>query len=53
MLSNISSPFIMKKIFSQIHEIIKLELIKYNKEFQKILNIDINNYKIFRGISIT
>ena len=52
MLSNINSPFIMKKIFSQIHENIKLELIKYNKEFQKILNIDINNYKIFKGISI-
>ena len=52
MLENIKSPFIKKKIFSQIHDKVKLELIKYNKKNQKVLNIDIINYKLFRGISI-
>ena len=52
MLENIKSPFIIKKIFSHFHDNIELELIKYNKEFQNALNIDINNYKIFREISI-
>ena len=52
MLENIKSPFIKKKIFSQIHDKVKLELIKYNKKIQKVLNIDIINYKLFRGISI-
>ena len=42
----------MKKIFSQIHENILLELIKYNKKFQKVLNKGITNYKMLRGISI-
>ena len=43
MLENIKSPFIIKKIFSHFHDNIELELIKYNKEFQNALNIDINN----------
>ena len=43
-----SSYFIIK-LFSFIDEKTKLEIIKYNKKFQKILNINIVNYKAFSG----
>ena len=52
MSGNIKSSFIMKKIFSLVHDNILLELIKYNKNIQKVLNIDIINYKIFSRKSI-
>ena len=49
MLKNIKSLVIKKKIFSHVHDNILLELIKYNKNIQKVLNIDIINYKMFSG----
>ena len=52
MSKNIKSLIILKKIFSYVYDNILLELIKYNKNIQKVLNIDIVNYKIFSGKSI-
>ena len=49
MLNNIKSIFLIKMIFSNSEEKPKLELIKYNKNLQKILNINIINYKFFSG----
>ena len=49
MLENIKSSYIIIKLFSYIDERKKLEIIKYNKNIQKLLNINIVNYKIFSG----
>ena len=49
MLNLIKSFLIIKKIFSNLDEELKLTLIIYNKHFQKILNIDIIDYKRFSG----
>ena len=46
MLINVKSSFVLKKIFSNIYfEIVKLNIIQYNKSLQKKLNITIENYK--------
>ena len=52
MLENIKSTYTIKMIFAQVHNRIILDLIKYNKKLQKIYDININNYKMFNGISI-
>ena len=44
-LSNIKSKYILKNIFSYINKKEKLKLIKYNKELQKILGVNIEDYK--------
>ena len=44
---NMKSCYIMKKIFHNIQKRISLELVKYNINIQKRLNININNYKEF------
>ena len=44
-LKNIKSDYFIQKIFSYIHERKKLETIKYNKSIQKIIDININNYR--------
>ena len=44
-LLKIKSKIIMNKILSNLIEIKKLKLIKYNKNIQKRLNININDYK--------
>ena len=49
MLKNIKSFYITKIIFSHVEEESKLKLIKYNKRFQKIMDINIMNYKCFKG----
>jgi len=49
MLENIKSSFFKKILFSMIIHKVKLQLIKYNKSFQKLVNIDIIDYKIFSG----
>ena len=46
-LINMKSCYIMKKIFHNIQKRISLELVKYNINIQKRLNININNYKEF------
>ena len=50
MLQNIKSLYYFnKKLFSLIEEGKKLELIKYNKNLQKNLNINLTNYRYFSG----
>ena len=49
MLNNIKSTYFAKVIFSNINDKRQLELVKYNKNLQKKLNISITNYKIFYG----
>ena len=49
MIKTIKSNYIIKYIFSYLYENKKLELIKYNKKCQKILKIDINDYKEISG----
>ena len=49
MLKNVKSIYILKKLFSYLDEERKLKLIKYNKNFQKNIEISIINYKCFKG----
>ena len=49
MLKNIKSLFFVRILFSYIEEKYKLKIIKYNKSLQKTTNININNYKHFKG----
>jgi len=49
MLENIKSSFFQKIIFLLLDERRKLQLIKYNKNFQNLLDIKLINYKIFSG----
>ena len=49
MLTNIKSSFILKQFLSFLNEKRKLELVKYNKNFQNILDINIINYMHFTG----
>ena len=44
-LKNIKSNFILKKIFDYIHKRRALKTIKYNKNIQKRINLNINHYK--------
>ena len=52
MLKNIKSSYIIKIIFSYTNEEQKIKIIKYNKTLQKNLNINIINYKHFKGTYI-
>ena len=49
MRKQIKSSYIFEKIFSYIDESKKLEIVKYAKDIQKVLNIDIINYRLFSG----
>ena len=49
MLKNIKTSFFINKFFSFVDEGRKLEIIKYNKNIQKSMNISILNYKIYCG----
>ena len=44
---NIKSDYFIQKVFGIIQKRISLEIIKYNINIQKRLNININNYKEF------
>ena len=44
---NVKSNYFIQKVFDIIHKRISLEIIKYNINIQKRLNININNYKEF------
>ena len=46
---DIKSVYIFKRIFINIKEKNKLDMIKYNKKIQNLLGIDINNYKELSG----
>ena len=48
----IKSNYIIKIIFSYFHEKNKLEIIKYNKNLQNKLGINLINYKLFKGVYI-
>ena len=47
MLKNSKSIYFIKKLFTFIDEKNKLEIIKYNKNIQNILDISLINYKFF------
>ena len=47
MFKNVKSFYFLRIIFSFVDEKQKLELIKYNKSLQEIINITIINYKFF------
>ena len=49
-LENIKSSYIIKRILSFCREAFNLNLIKYNKYFQSLLSINIENYKKKSGI---
>ena len=46
MLTNIHSSFIMKKILNNLYDKKKLKMIKYNKNIQTKININLMNYRI-------
>ena len=48
MLIIIRSVYFKKLFFSYIDEVIKLKIIKYNKNLQNDLDINIINYKFFK-----
>ena len=48
-IGEIKSAYIIKKLFSFLNEENKLDMIKYNKHIQKLLGININNYKQLSG----
>ena len=50
MLKNIKSIYIIKITISYLSELHKLNLIKYNKTFQKKLNVSIMNYIVSKEI---
>ena len=52
MIFKIRSNFILKNIFKNLNQKIKLNLIKYNKEIQKKINISIKDYQIYNEIEI-
>ena len=49
MVENIKSKYIVKIIFTYVNERQKLKIIKHNKNIQKNIDININNYKHFAG----
>ena len=49
MLSNIKSLYIQKIIISNLIRKNKLGIAKYNKSLQKIMNINLQDYKLFTG----
>ena len=49
MLTDIKSIEIFIKVFSYIKGETSLKIIKYNKSFQNIMNIDLIDYKILSG----
>ena len=49
MLKNTKSIIILKKFFTLLDEKTKLDIIKYNKNMQNILDISLINYKTFSG----
>ena len=49
-LINIKSDYFILKIFDNIKKIKTLDIIKYNRKLQEILNYNINNYKEYSEI---
>ncbi len=49
MIEKIKSSFFIRIIFTYLNDIIKLKFVKYNKRWQKILDIGLINYKFYKG----
>ena len=49
MVENIISIYFQKILLSSLNERTKLDLIKYNKHFQNLMNIKLINYKLYKG----
>ena len=49
MVENIKSQYFQKILLSSLNEKTKLDLIKYNKHFQNLMNIKLINYKLYKG----
>ena len=49
MLQNSKSIYFLKRLFTFVEEKNKLDIIKYNKNMQNILDISLINYKTFSG----
>ena len=49
MVENIKSNFFVRYLFSFLDDVKQLYLVKYNKRLQKLLNINIMNYRFFNG----
>ena len=49
MFKNVKSVFFTKIVFSIINDKRKLEIVKYNKQLQNVIDIELNNYKLFSG----
>ena len=49
MLEIVKSNYFIKTIFSFTNEKMKLKIVKHNKRIQKILDINLINYKLFRN----
>ena len=49
-LNNIKSDYFLQKLFAYLSRKKSLEIFKYNKNIQKRLNININNYKEYSEI---
>ena len=49
MLNKIRSIYFIRVILSHLEENVKLDLIKYNKDFKNKLKIDIENYITFNN----
>ena len=52
MLKKSKSSYFTQRIFSLIDEKRKLQLLKYNKNLQKLMNIGIINYRYYKGNGI-
>ena len=49
MLKKIKSTFFVKNLFRHIDDEITFRLVKFNKTLQKLININLNNYRLFSG----
>ena len=52
MLKNIKSQYYIKILFSHLNDKVKLNLIKYNKKLQNLLDISLINFKVYKGLYI-
>ena len=48
-LKNIKTPFFIEMIFEYLNDGVKLKLVTYNKRLQKIIEINILDYRIYSG----
>ena len=48
-LNDIKSSYFIQILFCHLSEEMKLKIVKYNKNYQNLLNINLINYKIFSG----